>query len=107
MKFRMGETIGDKVSAIQLSKVRNVCSTLEIIESIRNYHKLHLYKTKSCKFDLLTASVYHHCSISSISQFIPKIEERIVLYIFYPHLEDIQQFFESKRKYTNYHNIQN
>ena len=66
-----------------------------------------MYKAKSCKLELLAASIYYHYSISSISQFNHGIEETIVFCIFYPRLEDIQEIFESEKKYTNYQNIQN
>ena len=43
-------------------------------------------KTKYCKFELLAASLYYNSSTSSISQFIPEIEELIIPCIIYPHL---------------------
>ena len=92
--------LGARFEQSNLAKISNVSSTFELTKSIK--YKSHLYRTKSCKFELLEASVYYNCSISSVSQFITEIEESIVLSIFYPHLEDIQRKIESKRKYTNY-----
>ena len=106
MKFRKGEIIEGKIRAIQLSQNQQRIFNFQN-NKIYYIYKSHLYKTKSCKFELLEASVYYYCSKSSISQFFPEIEETIVFCIFYPHLEDIQRIFESKRKYTNYRNIQN
>ena len=55
MKFRKSEIIGARFEQSNLAKVRNVTSTFELTKSI--IYKSHLYKTKSCKFELLEAYV--------------------------------------------------
>ena len=107
MKIRMGEINKGKIWAIQLSRNQQRISNFWTNTNYQKCHKPHLYKAKSCKFQLIAASKNYHCSISSINLFIPEKEETIVLCIFCHHLEDIQKWFESKRKYTNCQNIQN
>ena len=87
MKFRTGENIRGETWEIQLVNFSNVFQS----SNQQNLsYKSHLYKVKSHKFELLEASIYYYCSISSIRNFILEIEESTVLCIFYPSLEEYQ-----------------